>query len=206
MKSSEFNDLDGGVPGSPAELVNHWFSTSVLPLEPALMRFLRHNWRQVDEIADLRQEIYVNVYEGALAKGIPVATAGFVFACARNLLVDRARRAQVASFETIADLEALPEQPGSDFSPEHLAGARTELQLLQIALDDLPPRCRQVIMLRKIDGLSQKQIAEQLGIAQGTVEKHITLGVRTLAATLYAQGVEAAAVWMQRMRRKESEQ
>jgi RNA polymerase sigma-70 factor (ECF subfamily) len=195
-----------GCPNPAVDAVNDWFSTEVLPLEAALMRFLRRNWRQPDDIPDLRQEIYVRAYESALRDGMPAATPAFLFTCARHLLVDRTRRAKLVSFEMIADLEALPEQPDHDFSPERLAGARDELQLLQLALDDLPPRCREVVMLRKVEGMSQQEIATQLGIAQGTVEKHITLGVRSLAETLYAQGVEVAAAWMRRMRRGESDQ
>jgi RNA polymerase sigma-70 factor (ECF subfamily) len=190
----------------PAELVNDWFSGEVLPLEPALMRLLRRHWRHPEDVPDLRQEIYVRVYEAVTRDGLPASAPAFVFTCARNLLVDRVRRAQVVSFDTVADLEDLPEQPQSDFTPERLADARQELALLQVALDDLSPRCREVVVLRKIDGLSNKEISKRLGIAEGTVEKQITLGVRALAETLCAQGVAAAATWMRRMHRGERDQ
>ncbi|MFZ6846325.1 RNA polymerase sigma factor [Undibacterium sp. RuTC16W] len=165
------------------------------------MRLLRRHWRYSDEHHDIRQDIYVRVYESARCNGLPESTTAFVFTCARNLLVDRVRRAQAVSFESFADLADLPEQLESDFSPEQFASARQELRLLQLALNDLSPRCREIVVLRKIEGLSQKDIATQLGIAIGTVEKQITIGVRALAETLYAQGVEAATAWMQRMRR-----
>jgi RNA polymerase sigma factor (sigma-70 family) len=188
---------------APCTLLDDWFVAAVLPLEPALMRLLRRHWRLSDEHADLRQDIYVRVYETAARDGLPEHAPAYVFACARHLLIDRARRAQVVSIDTVADLEALPELARDDFTPERLADARGQLRLLQSALDDLPPRCREVVMLRKIDGLSQKQIAERMGIAEGTVEKQITLGVRALAETLLAQGVELTAAWARRWRRKE---
>ena len=210
MKSANDSDLDGLqliVGGRlSADVIDDWFSNQVLPLEPALMRLLRRNWRQADDHADLRQEIYVRVYESALRDGVPESTAPFVFACARNLLIDRVRRAQVVPFESIADLDDLPEQPDAGFTPEQLADARQEFRLLQIALDQLPPRCREIIVLRKIDGLSHKEIADKLGIAEGTIEKQVTLGVRALAETLYAQGIEAAAAWVRRVRRGAREQ
>jgi len=210
VKSANDSDLDGLqliVGGRlSADVIDDWFSNQVLPLEPALMRLLRRNWRQADDHADLRQEIYVRVYESALRDGVPESTAPFVFACARNLLIDRVRRAQVVPFESIADLDDLPEQPDAGFTPEQLADARQEFRLLQIALDQLPPRCREIIVLRKIDGLSHKEIAAKLGIAEGTIEKQVTLGVRALAETLYAQGIEAAAAWVRRVRRGAREQ
>jgi RNA polymerase sigma-70 factor (ECF subfamily) len=187
-------------------MVDEWFADEVLPLEPALMRLLRRHWRYPEDLPDLRQEVYVRVYEAASRDGLPDATAAFIFTCARNLLVDRARRAQIVSFDTVADLEELPDVPQADFTPERLADARQELRLLQVALDDLSPRCREVVMLRKIEGLTHKEIAKRLGIAEGTVEKQITLGVRALAQTLYSQGVDAAAAWVQRMRRGEQDQ
>ena len=55
------------------------------------MQFLRHNWRNKADIADLRQEVYVRVYEAA-RKQIPDPAKPFVFTTARNLLIDRVRR------------------------------------------------------------------------------------------------------------------
>ncbi len=167
------------------------------------MRLLRRHWRRSDEWPDLRQDIYVRLYETVARTGLPAQTPAYVFACARNLLIDRARRAQVVSIDVVAELEALPGLPVDDFTPERRAGAREELRLLQSALEDLPPRCRDVVALRKIEGLSQKEIAARLGIAEGTVEKQVTLGVRALAETLMAQGVELAATWGGRLRRRE---
>jgi RNA polymerase sigma factor (sigma-70 family) len=187
---------------TPAAALDAWFVAAVLPLEPALMRLLRRHWRMSDEHTDMRQDIYVRIYENAARDGLPSHTAAYVFACARHLLIDRARRAQVVSIETVAELEALPEQPHDDFTPERLADARGQLRLLQAALDALPPRCREVVMLRKIDGLSQKDIALRMGITEGTVEKQITLGVRALAESLLAQGVELTAAWAKRWRRR----
>lgn len=167
------------------------------------MRMLRRHWRRTDEWADLRQDIYVRLYETVARDGLPAHTPAYVFACARNLLIDHARRAQVVPIDTVAELEALAEMPLDEFTPERLVGARGELRLLQAALDDLPPRCREVISLRKIEGLSQKEIAAQLGIAEGTVEKQVTLGMRALAETLMTQGVDIAMNWTRRIRRSE---
>ena len=76
-----------------AQRLDDWFLSEVMPLEPALMRFLRRNWRNPSEIADLRQELYVKLYDAGRG-GLPVQTKAFVFSTARNLLIDRARREQ----------------------------------------------------------------------------------------------------------------
>lgn len=169
------------------EELNAWFVDQVLPLEAVLERFLRRNWRDMDEIADLRQEVYARVYDGC-ARHQPESAQAFVLTTARNLLIDRARRAQIVSIETYADMDALA--PTLDeLSPERHLAARSELKLLQIALNLLPARCREVIELRKIEGLSQREVAARMGITEDTVERQVSKGVRALALALQATGL-----------------
>ncbi len=198
-KTPGVDDPDTGARAvAGAQAVDQWFVEQVLPLEPALMRLLRRYWRSADDVVDLRQEVYTRVYEGALRDGMPEATGAYVFRCARNLLIDQARRARVVSFDQVAELEELPDVPRDEWTPERLVGARAELRMLEQALAALPPRCREVVMLRRVEGLKQKEIAARLGIAEGTVEKHVTLGMRALAEALASQGVDSAAGWLAR--------
>lgn len=168
--------------------LDNWFVSEVLPLELPLMRFLRRNWREESDMLDLRQEVYLRIYESA-ARELPDQVKPFVFTTARNLLIDRARRAQIVSIETVADLDALEFQQ-DELTPERHAAGRAELRLLQTALEALPPRCRRVVELRKIEGLSQRDVAAHLGITEDTVERQVANGVRALADALLAKGVE----------------
>jgi len=79
-------------------------------------------------------------------------------------------------------------------TPERHASGRAELRLLERALDALPARCREVVRLRKIDGLSQREVAAQMGIAEDTVEKQIAKGMRALADALLQKGVAFGVV------------
>lgn len=161
-----------------AKSVDQWFMQEVLPLEPALMRYLRRNWRNEDDLPDLRQELYVKLYDAA-RNGLPEQTQAFVFTAARNLLINRVRRARIVSIEYVADLDDLNVSTDT-VTPERNVSAREQLQKLQEGLDGLPPRCRDVVRLRRIEGLSQKETAEQLGISVRTVEKHMMYGMRAL--------------------------
>jgi RNA polymerase sigma-70 factor (ECF subfamily) len=69
-------------------------------------------------------------------------------------------------------------------SPESHVAARQQLRLLQQALDELPSRCRQIVVMRKVEGLSQKEVAARMGIAVDTVENQVAKGVRLLAQSL----------------------
>ena len=173
---------EGAAMSAPEALA--WFIREVLPLEAALTQFLHHNWRNKSEIPDLRQDIYVRVYEAA-CKQIPDQTKAFLFTTARNFLINRIRDESVVPIEAVADLDAIgiaADIPG----PDRSVAARDMLRRLQLALDRLPRRFREVVVLRKIEGLSIHEIAVRMGIAEKTVKVHITDGMRSLANVLYA--------------------
>ncbi len=174
-----------------------WFVREVLPLEAALMRFLRRNWRAPHEIDDLRQEVYARVYDAAAATR-PLLVGAFVFRTARNLLIDKARRAKIVSLDFVAEMETIETSVDIGGEDRRLT-ARRELRALEIALARLPPRCREVVILRKIEGLSQREVAKRMGITEDTVERQVSKGVRALAQSLFeddqGSGAQELANW-----------
>lgn len=181
------DDVDlrhAGVGVSASEICD-WFVREVLPLEAALTQFLQHNWRNRSDIEDLLQDVYTRVFDSAL-KQLPENPKAFVFTTARNLLIDRVRREQIIPIEAVSDLDALNvamDAPG----PDRNAIARDELRRLQVALDRLPPRCRQAVVLRQVEGLSRRQIANRMGIGEETVKEYLAEGVCALADMLYGE-------------------
>jgi RNA polymerase sigma-70 factor (ECF subfamily) len=174
--------------GMTEDGINGWFVREVLPLEAALMQFLRRSWPNKSDIDDLAQEVYARVYEAAREK-IPQPVKPFVFTIARNLLIDRVRHEQVVPIEAVADLETLGvavDAPG----PDRNVMAQDELRRLQSALDKLPPRCREVVVLGRIEGLSGKEISQRLGIGASTVSEHLSTGMNMLANLLFGDGAE----------------
>jgi RNA polymerase sigma factor (sigma-70 family) len=163
--------------------LDSWFEREILPHEEALLRYLARTWSNPDEILDLRQETYVRVYEAA-TRARPLSPKSFMFTTARHLIADRIRRSRVVSIEATADLEALNILI-DEVSPEQRTSAREELRRLASAFDRLPPQCRRVVWMRKVEGISQKQVATRLGIGERAVEKQITKGVRLLASFLF---------------------
>ena len=156
-----------------------WFVREILVHEAALEQYLRRCWPQADELHDLRQEVYVRVYEAA-GKGRPHQPKSFLFATARHLLTDRLRRGRVVSIEPAGDFESLNVLV-DEVSPERRCGARQILKRLAEAFDRLPDRCRQVVWLRRVEELPQKEVARRLGITEKAVEKQIAKGMRLIA-------------------------
>lgn len=169
--------------------LDSWFTREILVHEQALERYLRRCWPHRDDVHDLRQDTYVRVYEAA-ARALPSAPKAFLFTTAHNLMTDRLRRAKVVSILSVGDFDALNVLV-EDVSPEREFSGRQALARLAEAFDRLPDRCRETVWLRRVEGLPQKAAAQQMGVSEKTVEKHLAKGMRLMAAWYY--GGEAAA-------------
>lgn len=166
-----------------ASEVDHWFVREVLPLEATLVQFLHHHWRNESDIADLCQDVYMRIYESA-RKQIPNPVKPFVFTIARNLLIDRLRRERIIPIEAVADVDALG-LAIDEAGPDRIVLARDALRRVQTALDHLPPRSRDVIVCKQLDGLTRRQIADRMGISEETVKWHLANGMNALADIFY---------------------
>ena len=165
-------------PATPeAELRRRWFRREILPLEPQLLRCARRYCRgSPDEAQDLVHETYAKIiaYEGWAEVLNPSAFAVRVLG---NIARDSLRRRKVVSIETGGDLERfrlVDDQP----DPECCAVYRDELRSLHALIESMPTQMRRVFTLRKVYGLSQNDIAVQLGLTVSTVEKHVVRGLR----------------------------
>jgi len=165
-----------------SQAFDDWFVREILPHEPVLTRVLGRLWRRTDELADLRQETLIRVYEAA-RKSYPHNPRAFLLATARNLVADRIRRDRVVSLEALADLDDLNVLV-EERTPERHVSVRQEVRRLADAVQCLPPRCREVVVLRKVKQLSQREVAEALRIAESTVEKQVAKGMQLLAQWL----------------------
>jgi RNA polymerase sigma-70 factor (ECF subfamily) len=170
--------------------LDRWFAAEVLPHEAALMRYLARIWPNRAERADLRQDIYVRIYESA-RRSLPAAPKAFLFATARNLLADRVRRNRIVSIDTTQDLDVLNVLV-DELSPEQRVNAYQELRCLAVSFDQLSDKCRDVIWLRRVEGLSQRETAQRLGMQEGAVESQLIRGVRFLARAIFERGAAGA--------------
>ncbi len=163
----------------------------MLPHEAALRAWLHAQFPVLTDIDDLVQETYVRILQVQDRAAIRTPKA-FLFATARNLALDHTRRRKVVMFETI---NGSPETSLCDdrCSAADTAAHRQELELLTRAIQRLPEGCRQVLTLRKIYGLSQREIAARLGISEHTVEAQVGNGVRRCATIFGAIRVAVKA-------------
>ena len=144
-----------------AEPLDVWFKREILSQEESLTRFLWRVWSRRDEVPDIRQESYARVYEAA-QKERPQAPKAFLFTTARHLMVDRVRRERIVSIRAGGENEYLNVLV-DEISPEQRVVAEEELARLARAFDRLSTKCREVVWLRRVRELSQKEVAGRLG-------------------------------------------
>lgn len=151
-----------------------WLARYVLPHEPALRAWLYGRPLADLEVDDIVQETYARLIAAESVEGIRNVKT-YAFQTAYSVIASHLRRAKVVSFQTMANVEELG-VTASEPSPESYAIGRDELQRLAEAIAALPGKVQEVFILRRIEGLSQREVAERLGLAESTVEKHMSRG------------------------------
>ncbi|MCX6956039.1 MAG: RNA polymerase sigma factor [Verrucomicrobia bacterium] len=164
-----------------------WFAEEVQPHERPLRSYLRQSLPSLEDVDDLVQESFARLMRARRTTEIR-ATKPLLFAIARNAVRDFIARKVRADFVPITENPGMPVLvDGADVV--ELVCRRQEIELLAEAIQSLPERCREVLLLRKIKNLSQKEIAALLGIAEHTVESLAAKGTRRCAEYLRARGV-----------------
>ena len=173
---------------TPEPASNHarWFAEEVLPHEPALRGYLHARFPSLRDIDDLVQESYARLLRAHDTGPIACAKA-FVFVTARNLALNHLRHQAHERPDGLAEISAASVLDDGKGVQETVARAE-ELQVLIEAIQSLPERCRQIVTLRKIYGLSQKEVAARLGIAEHTVEAQGGIGLRKCVEYFRAKG------------------
>lgn len=153
-----------------------WFAEDVLPHDAALRGWLRGRFPSLVDHDDVVQECYVRLLRAHETGPIACARA-FLFVTARNLALNRLRHQRHEYPPGLAEIDSTGVCDDEAGVPEALTRSE-DFQILTEAIQSLPERCRQIMTLRKIYGLSQKEVAARLGIAEHTVEAQGSIGLR----------------------------
>lgn len=153
-----------------------WFAEEVQPHEPALRNWLHVRFPTLLDPDDLIQECYVRLLR-AHSTGPIASPKAFLFVTARNLALNRLRHQRHENLDALAEIDPASVYDERAGTPEALSRSE-DFRILTEAIQSLPDRCRQVMTLRKIYGLSQKEVATRLGIAEHTVEAQGSIGLR----------------------------
>lgn len=165
---------------------SRWFAEEIHSHEPLLRSYLKGHFPAVRDVDDVVQESFLRVWQRQAIKPIASAKA-FLFKVGRHLALDTLRHERRSPFQDVSDLSGLDViEEGADGAES--ATHNEEVAILMAAIESLPGRCREIYILRKLHRLPQKEIAEKLGISEGTVQVQIGRANRRCEEFFRARG------------------
>ena len=178
-----------------------WFSEEIYPHASQLRSYLRGTFPAVRDVDDVVQESFVRAWRVRATQPVQFAKA-FLFKIAQRLAVDAIRHERASPVFSVADLHALPVIDSGSNAAE-AASVSQEVALLLDAIDTLPGRCREILVLRKLHGLSQREVAARLGLSEHTIHVQVARGLHRCEKYLWRRGVRPSGDALMTMRTRE---
>jgi len=182
-------------PNAPVESVSadqtRWFAEEVQPHEASLRSYLKGSFPTVRDVDDVVQESYLRLWKARTAHPIQCARA-YLFGIAQRFAVDVIRKeSRTTAHNVVMDFDAVSVLEEKANAAE-ATSAREEIALLAEAIHSLPARCREIMILRKLDQLSHREIALRLSISVSTVEVQIFRGMKKCTRYLRSRHVDVS--------------
>jgi RNA polymerase sigma-70 factor (ECF subfamily) len=168
-----------------------WFADEVQPHEPVLRAWLRGSFPAVREVDDVVQESYLRLWRARAAQPVRSARA-FLFRVAHRVALDVLRHRRSAPFVPVDDEACLRVADEAADARDHALRAE-RVAALAAALEALPARQRAAVTLCRLEGLSYREAAARLGVAEKTVAEQVYRGVQRLGVELQRRGAEEFA-------------
>lgn len=127
------------------------------------------------DVDDVCQETFLRTYKSSLENEVKKPKS-FMFKVAKNLIFSDFRRASTQLNEYVEDIDLVESQLELD-NLENNTLAQEKLGVMCEAIASLPNKCRQAVVMRKVYGMSTKDIAKRMNISTTTVSNYITKGM-----------------------------
>ena len=163
-----------------------------------LLRFLTARSGSSELAEDLLQDLWIKASEYASG---PIANGrAYLFRMANNLMLDRARASARAMARDRHWLErdgvtegTVEDRPDPAMPADEVLSRQQEAEILQVAIDQLPPGAKRALILYRLKGHDQAEVARIMAISRSGVEKHLAVAMKHLRNSLADCGFFAAA-------------
>ena len=155
--------------------VDLWFIDEIAPHERLFLKLAHRLIGNFEAARDLVHDAYAAIFADEKWRGVSNPRA-YVSQIVGNLARDQLRRNKIVPMDQYADIDQFGLE---DLSPDALTivADRERLRSVIEAIEKLPKACRQVFIMRKIEDITPREIAKQLGLTIGTVEQHLIHGM-----------------------------
>ena len=149
-----------------------------------LCLYALHYLHDLDEAEDVVQDCFVRLLEAekrdanssvsSLSMSNPQNLKSFLYAAVRNASIEKLRRKN----PIVQDIS--PSDLSGVISDEQAVDSASREAELWTAIEQLPERCREIFLMSKRDGMTYREIAEELCLSEKTVEHQISKALKTL--------------------------
>ena len=143
-------------------------------LRKRLTAFFQRKGHARCDAEDLTQDVFTRLAKPETSD--EARQEGYIFTIARNLHVDRLRRLQVRekySAPSDHELNTFLNEGCDELGPERVLVSKEEVARVIEVLGQLSERTREIFLLHRMEGMSQREIAEKLGLSVSAVEKNV---------------------------------
>ena len=182
------------------DLVSAWIGREILPHERGVRSWLARRWGHVLEPNDVIQEAYCRIASLGSVDHIRSPMAYF-YRTAQTVAADIMRRSGVINFTSMTEIEWLNVMDSAPLADRTIAAAQ-EIERVNGVLSELSDTARKAIELRRIEGVSQRETAERLGVSEDVVRNHLVRGVQKVLQRLAAQDAEMSGDARETMEQK----
>lgn len=165
------------------------FKSLVLELGAPLQSYARRFLPLADAAEDIVQDVFAHMWESRATVEVRGTVRGYLYAAVRNRALNERKRAisedarlAAAGAETVSGLAE--RSRWMEHSPDAHLYRQEIMARVTAALATLPPRAREVALLRWRDGLGRGEIAAVMGIAVPTVNNQLTLAAKVVRSLL----------------------
>ena len=183
---------DGKPSPSDAELIERCLQKDNSAWELVVARYKRKVFHigykftgRHDDAEDLTQEIFLKVFKSLDKFNQSADFSTWLSSVARNFCIDHYRASKREKEVLVEDLVAFDLAPASTGSSPHRAlEDRDRRSFLRRGLEALPEKLREAVVLRDLQGLTYQEMADRLGLPEGTVKSRINRGREELSRLL----------------------
>jgi RNA polymerase sigma-70 factor (ECF subfamily) len=182
---------EGKLSPSDAELIERCLRKDNSAWEQIVARYRRKVFHiaykftgKHDEAEDLTQEIFLKVFKSLDKFNRDADFSTWLSSVARNFCIDNYRAGKREREVLVEDLVAFDLAPAASGNPHRALEDQDRRSFLRRGLDQLPDKLREAVVLRDLQGLSYQEMADRLGLPEGTVKSRINRGREELARLL----------------------
>lgn len=151
----------------------------------SLLSFLRGRLGRYNEASDLAQEAYLRVCRQQDLDKLQENERSYLFRIAINLLKDRHRRRATRKSATPLVFEQMLQPTAIDEeTPQRLLEYKGTLSIVKQTLLAMDPKLRRVFLMRRLRQTSYREIAEEIGVSERTVERYMRRALKLLKEEL----------------------